>query len=42
MEYESQQDKHTMDPGELNLLQQLGQSINNFWTKKMKNASNCA
>ena len=34
MEYESQQDKHTMDPGELNLLQQLGQAINDFWTKK--------
>ena len=29
----SKQGKYTMDPGELNLLKQFCQSINNFWTK---------
>ena len=28
-----QQDKYIMDPGELNILQQLCQSINDIWTK---------
>ena len=31
--YKIKQDKYTMDPGELNLLKQFCQSINNFGQK---------
>ena len=36
-----QEKNKTMDPRELNLLQQFCQSINNFWTKSYKHIKVC-